>query len=147
MGTSPALPIQGAADSIQIFSGTGINASGNGSTVNLPRPISCIIFELDLTAIATLVGDTLDVVIQTQIDSQLATPNWVDVVHFTQALGNGGAKRFFAKLVAPVAEAMFENGTALAAGSIRNILGDVWRVKYTVGGSAVASFTVHARVL
>lgn len=119
----------------------------NGAATFLPRPRMGMAFELDVTAAAAAVGDTLDVKIQTTLDGSGAT--WVDVVHFTQVLGNGGAKRFYAKLVGGVAEAMYEDHTAsLAAGSIKNHLGDNWRYTYTIvdGGAHGQSFTfsIHA---
>lgn len=95
-------------------------------------------FVLDVTAAATDVGDTLDVYVQTLIGG-----NWVDVVHFTQVLGNGGAKRYFSKIVADLATAEFENGTSLSAAAVRNFLGDAYRVRYAItdAGTANASWT------
>jgi hypothetical protein len=104
----------------------GAIAAGSTTAMQLPGMVSAMAFELDLTAAATDAGDTLDVTVQTLIDGT----NWVDVVHFTQCLGNGGAKRYFAKIAAGLAENMFENGAALAAGSVRHLLGDSWRLKY-----------------
>ena len=48
------------------------------------------VFTLDVTAAATLAGDTLNVYVQHSPDGT----NWDDVVSFTQVLGNGGTKRF-----------------------------------------------------
>ncbi|MBP9863347.1 MAG: hypothetical protein KBD62_35710 [Kofleriaceae bacterium] len=113
-----------------------VTAGVNGNAVTLPVA-PAYAFCLDVTAAATDVGDTLDVYVQTLIGGQ-----WVDVVHFTQVLGNGGAKRFFAKVSAGLAETMFENGTALAAGSVRNLCGDAWRGRYVlVDADADASIT------
>lgn len=96
-------------------------------------------FQLNVTAAATDAGDTLDVFVQTTIDGV----NWIDIAHFTQVLGNGGAKRFIAKVSGELAETMFEVGSALAAGSVRNVLGDQYRVRYDVvdAGTDNASFT------
>jgi hypothetical protein len=52
---------------------------------------------LNLTAAATESNDTLDVYLQKNVGSD-ASPIWTDFVHFTQALGNGGAKQFVAEL-------------------------------------------------
>lgn len=110
----------------------------NEAAVKLSRPANAIVFELDLTAAATDVGDTLDVKIQTKLDGT----NWVDVVAFTQCLGNGGAKRHVAKIMCSTAQAMFETGTALTAGNVRHLIGDEWRVVSTiVDANANASFT------
>lgn len=56
---------------------------------------------LYVTAAATDAGDTLDVMIDTSFDDGLT---WVNIGHFTQVLGNGGAKRYMmAFKCAPVA--------------------------------------------
>ena len=113
-----------------------VTAGANGDAVTLPVA-PAYAFCLDVTTAATDVGDTLDVYVQTLIGGQ-----WVDVVHFTQVLGNGGAKRFFGKVSAGLAETMFENGTALAAGAVRNLCGDAWRARYVlVDADADASVT------
>jgi hypothetical protein len=121
--------------------------SVNDAAVALPRPPNGLLVELDVTAAAAAVGDTLDVFVQTMLDGV----NWVDIVHFTQVLGNGGAKRYFAVLAPNAGQAMFENASALAVSTIRNILGDQYRVRYTIvdGGAHGQSFTfaVWARAL
>ncbi len=105
--------------------------------VRLPRAPNAIIFQLGVTAAATDAADTLDVVVQTKIDGT----NWVDVCWFTQVLGNGGALRHVAKIMANTAEAMFLN-VALTAGNVRHLLGDEWRVRYVqVDADTDASFT------
>jgi len=92
------------------------------------KPITAIAVELDVTAAATDAGDALDVAIQASLDGT----NYVDVIAFTQCVGNGGAKRYFAKIAAATAVTMFENGTALTAGNIRDLWGSLIRVKYAV---------------
>lgn len=108
---------------------TDAGAATNATTaaVNLPGMVNGIAFELDVTAAATDAADTLDVYVQTTLDGT----NYIDVVHFTQCLGNGGAKRHIGKVLAGAAETMFDGSAALAAGSVRALLGDSWRVKYT----------------
>lgn len=105
----------------------------------MEKPVNGVVFMLDLTAAATESGDLLDVYIQTIYDAT----NWVDIVHFTQCAGNGGAKRYYVKVNADVAQAMFENGAALGAGAIRNLIGKQFRVRWTIvdAGTANASFT------
>lgn len=101
-------------------------------------PLTAIAFVLDVTAAATEVGDTLDVYVQTKLDGT----NWVDVVHFTQILGNGSTKRVFAKIEPPTAMTAFENGTALGAAAVRALFGTQWRCRWVVvDGNANASFT------
>lgn len=112
--------------------------STNGNAVRIPEWMHGVAFTLDLTAAATEVGDTLDVTVQTLIDGT----NWLDICHFTQLLGNGGAKRYTGKCYGAAAEAMFEHGSALAAGSVRHLLGDAYRVKYVqVDANSNAAFT------
>lgn len=131
---------KGVQDAVTLLSSTTRTATLSGSAaVRLPRPNRGVGFVLDVTAAATGVGDTLDVFVQTLINGS----TWSDVVHYTQVLGNGGAKRFVAKVTATDTQAMFENSAALAAGSVRNICGDQWRVRADVvdAGGGVQSFT------
>lgn len=125
-------------------------ASGNSQTpqtvsgvnvapVALKDPWNCVQFVLDVTAAATSSGDTLDVTIQTLLGSF-----WVDVVHMTQVLGNGGPIRILAKLANANALAMFSNATALTAGNMRDLIGDQWAVKWSLGGSGSFTFSVTA---
>lgn len=106
--------------------------------VFIPRPSLALPLELNVTAAAAAVGDTLDVKVQTTIDGT----NWTDVCHFTQVLGNGGAVIIYAKLQGDAAQAMYTDG-ALAAGSVRHLFGDQYRVSYTIGdgGAHGQSFT------
>lgn len=102
------------------------------------QPAKSIAFVLDVSAAATDAADTLDVFVQTKLDGT----NWVDVVHFTQVLGNGGAKRFFAKIETDTAVTMFENGTALGAAAVRALFGREWRARWAiVDADADGSFT------
>lgn len=113
-------------------------ADGNGSTVYMPMAQS-FAFVLDQTVAASAVDDTCDVFIQTMLDGT----NWVDVVHFTQTLGNGtDAQRFIAKISAHIATAEFENATALGAAAVRHLMGDAWRARWAiVTGAGTHSFT------
>ncbi len=115
-------------------------ATSTGSTaIRIPDAPNAVGIVLDVTAAATDVGDTLNVFVQTKIDGT----NWVDVYHATEVLGNGGAKRYIAKLTGALAEAEFENGAALAAAAVRNLIGDEWRARWAVvdAGADDASFT------
>jgi len=112
--------------------------STQGDEVRLPGMVNSLMLTLDVTAAATDVGDTLDVTVQTKIDGT----NWLDVAHFAQVLGNGGAVRHIEKVSAGVAFAGFEVGSALGAGAVRDLLGDVWRVSYVqVDGDSNGTFT------
>jgi hypothetical protein len=115
----------------------GAIAAGTGSAVSILGQPRAMAFVLDVTAAATDVGDTLDVKVQCRLDGT----NWVDVCSFTQVLGNGGAKRHIGKINADIAQAMLADA-ALAAGSVRNLQGEVYRVAYAqVDADNNASFT------
>lgn len=133
---------------VTLLASGAVTATSTGTTAvkNLPDHDAAV-FQLDLTAAATDADDTLDVYVQTTIDGT----NWLDIVHFTQALGNGGAKRYIAKVSRSVAETMYETGTALAAGAVRNVLGSQYRVRYAVvdplGSNVSFTFSVNANFL
>lgn len=135
--TSPHRPVTLLASAVRTTTSTGSQA------VPLALPggaaMRGVAFVLNVTAAATEAGDTLDVFVQTQLDGT----NWVDVVAFTQVVGNGSTKRYFAKVVGGVAQDDFENATALTAGSVRNLMGRQWRVRYVVTDASTdnASFT------
>lgn len=93
-------------------------------------------FIVDLTAATSAAADTLDLFVQTKIGSF-----WVDVVHFTQMVGDGGALRYVSKVTAALAEAEFENGAALGAAGVRDLIGDQWRVRYVIVNDTDPSFT------
>ena len=116
---------------------SGAVASTNTAEVAIPRPSQAMILVCDLTAAGTDSIDTLDVKVQTNIGGL-----WVDVAYFTQMLGNGGTKRFAAKLMSQTAFALGDIAAALTAGNVRHLIGDGWRVNYvTVDADADSSFT------
>lgn len=100
-------------------------------------------FLLTVSAAATDAGDTLDVYIQHSMDNG---DTWDDFVHFTQVLGNGGAKKFKAiwnAIMAPETELAAPGDGALAAGVLQGPIGEKLRIKWVVvdAGSANVSFT------
>ena len=127
-------------EQVLLHTATAITATETGSSGRMPNAVAYA-FTLDVTSAATAAGDTLDVEIQTMLDGS----NWTKVVAFTQVLGNGSAKRHIAKIESGEVEAMFEAAAALAAGSVRNLAGDEWRVVATVvnGDTPIFTFTVH----
>lgn len=101
------------------------------------------IFQLLVTAAATDAGDLLDVYIQHSTDEGTT---YDDFVHFTQVLGNGGAKKFIAQWsrdVIPDSEIHTVADAALAAGVIQGPVGGTWRIKWVIveAGTVNASFT------
>ena len=132
---------KGVGDFTVLTSQTGVTSTGNGVAVDLPAPANGLQLQLAVTSAALVVGDTLDVFVQTRLDGV----TWVDVQHFTQALGNGGAKRYTTKLVCNQTVTEFEAGTALAAASHRDLLGDQWLVRWVVAGASPSfTFAVYA---
>lgn len=97
---------------------------------------------LNVTAAAAAAGDTLDVYIDTSIDGGTSI---VNVAHFTQVLGNGGAKKFYATLdPSNPGTAVIAVGSDCAAGVVRpSFFGDWMQVRYTIvdGGAHGQSFT------
>lgn len=140
-------------DAVELLASAARTETGNGSAVeaaslterHVRRPYKGMAFVLDVTAAATEVGDTLDVFVQTKVDGE----NWVDVLAFTQVVGNGGAVRHVGKIIRDVAQAMFEDSAALSAGSVRNLLGNEWRVRWAItdAGSDNASWTFSVKAV
>ena len=126
----------------EILASAARTADGTGDAVVLDG-FEILLFQLDVTAAATAVDDTLDVYVQTLIDGT----NWIDVVHFTQVLGNGGAKRYIAKISASLALTEFEVGTALGAAAVRNLIGSQWRARWAItdADDDNASFTFSVK--
>ncbi len=85
---------------------------------NLLSKFEVATFMLNVISATTEAGDTLDVF----IDLSLDTVTWFNGIHFTQVLGNGGAKIFVAQLTFPTAAVADINVTADgAANSARNL--------------------------
>lgn len=127
-------------DSVTLQAAAVKTATGNGTAVRMPgfaQNVTAFIFELDVTAAATVAADTLDVFVQTKIDGT----NWLDVVHFTQVLGDGGAKRYLLKASSFGNVTGFEAGAALNVNASRHIVGDDWRVRWVVVNDTGPSFT------
>lgn len=92
---------------------------------------------------ATDATDTLDVYVQHSPDGGTT---YDDFVHFTQVLGNGGAKKYIAtwfRDMAPETEMKAPADASLAAGVLQGPIGSTLRVKWVVvdSGNADQSFT------
>lgn len=124
-------------------------ASGTAALDRLPNVslAKAIIFFLDVTAVATDAGDTLDVFVQTLLDGTV----YDDVLHFTQVLGNGGPKKFLGtwlRDVTPESELHAPVDAALAAGVLQGpVAWQTPRLKWTVvdAGAANVSFTFSVK--
>ena len=122
-----------------LASNTVTDTSAGTAAVQLPPILNAVYFLLDVTAQATTSGDTFDCQVQTNIGG-----TWVDVVAFTQVLGNGSARKYMSDAVlAGAAEGQFNPASGLAADAVRNIIGDEWRVTYDITDETTddASFT------
>ncbi|MDD5034126.1 MAG: hypothetical protein PHE55_05155 [Methylococcaceae bacterium] len=100
-------------------------------------------FLLSVTAAATEVDDTLDVYLQHSPDGGT---NYDDFVHFTQVLGNGGAKKLIAEWSGEQAVESELHALAdatLAAGVLQGPKSGTWRLKWVIAdaGGGAASFT------
>lgn len=105
--------------------------------------VSAAILILDVTVAGTLVGDLLDVYVQHSWDDGTS---FDDFVHFTQVLGNGGAKKHLAFWAlygtAPSTPMKAPQDAALAVGVQQGPLGATWRVKWVIAnGGGTHSFT------
>lgn len=132
-----------ASAQITLVSSAARTASGTQAvTIPAPNLYDSAVFLLDVTVAATDVGDTLDVYLQHSPDGT----TWDDFAHFTQVLGNGGAKKFLASWahwVTAESELKAPADGALAAGVLQGPVSSTWRVKWVVvdAGADDASFT------
>jgi len=110
--------------------------------------VDAAVFLLSVSAAATAAGDTLDVYIQQSPDGGTT---WDDFVHFTQVLGNGGAKKYVAswtRSVTPESEMKAPADAGIAAGVLQGAVGNSWRVKWVIVDADTddASFTFSVSV-
>ncbi len=89
-------------------------------------------------------GDTIDVYVETLLICS-GVEVWIDVVHFTQLLGNGLTVYLFDKIVASLDEGNFDNSAALAVDTQRNIMGEKWRCRWVIAG-ATPAFPFQVRI-
>jgi hypothetical protein len=115
-------------------------ATGNGESFEMPTALG-IAGILQTTALATLVGDTCDVYVQTYVGDV-----WTDVIRFTRLLGNGtDAQVHIGKLCPGFAETMYDNSAALAESAIRDIAGLLWRARWVIAGTGSFTFSVKVQ--
>lgn len=107
-------------------------------------PFSHASFVLNVTAAGTDAGDTLDVYVDVSPDDGTT---WLNAIHFTQVLGNGGAKKFVATLntgdLQNDPDAVLDATSDASAGVVRNI-GCFDCIRYrgvVVDGDANGGFT------
>ena len=101
---------------------------------------------LNVTAAATLITDTLDVYIDTSPDGG---STWYNVGHFTQVLGNGGAKKYVMVLNSSNAgtSAVLDVTSDAGAGVTRQYgIADRLRSRSVVSGTGTFTYSVVAFV-
>ena len=140
-----ARPVKSAHE-VVVMQASSVQTATNAGVASVRLPIADAYgFILDVTVDESTVADKLDVFIQTRFDD--GGENWLDVVHFTQHDGNAGAKQYVTKTVKALVQTEFEVGSALAEANVRHLMGDEWRVRWTVlddSGSASYTFSLTA---
>ena len=129
------------ASAAQAAAGT---ATGDG--VTLDQKFTEMVVTLNVTAAATDVADTLDVYVDTSFDGGTT---FVNIGHFTQVLGNGGAKKFVMSFKAnPIAasNSVSATGDQSAGNALQIGFGNVLRYRgVMVDGDANGSFTYEVK--
>lgn len=132
------------SQTITLFSGTE-TASATKAGVVFRETYREALIVLDVTAAATAVGDTLDVFVDTSHDGGTT---WINIAHFTQVLGNGGAKRFACALGPNYSgtEAVVNVASDQSAGNAIGIgISDRLRTRSTIVNSSAPSFTYSVK--
>lgn len=152
----PAVPSHAVAISAQasqritLMPSTVVTVAG---TVNVTSVANLGIYKevqlfCNVTAAATEAGDTLDVYVDASPDNGTT---WINACHFTQVLGNGGAKSFVATLSpsATVGTAVVATTADAASGVVRpSVLTDRLRVRYvTVDATTTGNMSFTVSVL
>jgi hypothetical protein len=94
--------------------------TATGDPVKLFRAFKEMVVQLKVTDAATAAGDTLDVYVDTSFDGGTT---WVNIGHFTQVLGDGGAKTFVMSFcnANPGSSAVVDVSSNANAGATRQI--------------------------
>jgi hypothetical protein len=118
-----------------------------GADYVLDQKYQELVATLNVTVAGTDVGDTLDVYIDTSFDGGTT---YVNLGHFTQVLGNGGAKTFVLviKNDNPGSSAVFNVASDAAAGVTRQIgFGNIVRYRgVMVDANANGGFTYEVKI-
>lgn len=96
-------------------------------------------FLLSVTAAATVAGDTLDVFVDASNDDGVT---FVNIVHFTQVLGNGGAKKEIAWCTVVGGVLVPATSDIPAGDPPRPFVGDRARVRFEAVGTGSFTFKV-----
>jgi len=135
--------------SADIFSSTNgyVIYTNHGLNINTGKNYSELVATLDVTAAATDSADTLDVYLDTSFDGGVT---FVNIGHFTQVLGNGGAKRYIMSFKSnPITSSNSVSATADQAASAALQIGFGSRFRYRavmVDANANGSFTFSLKM-
>ena len=117
---------------------SGTNTLGTPAVV----PFKFGVFLLNVTAAATVVGDTLSVYLDVLLPTA-AGDSWMNAARFTTVVGNGGAKKY-AVVIDPTTPgtSVFDVSADASAGAQRPYLyGAAVRGRYSIVSSSAPSFT------
>lgn len=135
----------GEAITLHASAAAGATAGTNDTAVYIGGERVVYQFILDVTAAATDVTDTLDVYIDWSFDNS----KWLNGGHFTQVLGNGGAKSFYMSFGPSATDTTVTDATSdAAAGAVRpGMFGAYVRTRYVIvdPGAGAASFTFSVK--
>ncbi len=137
-------------DNVELLAPTTVAVAGAnvaGPTARLAHNgFKAMLVLLKLTDAQTDADDTLDVFIDVSIDDGAV---WVNMIHFTQILGNGAnVLNLAAVAILDIASDQFDATADLAASGVRAFLGKTMRVRHTVvdptGANVSFTFSVVA---
>lgn len=140
---------QGLARTVPLLASTVVAGAASVSATAVAGLAGYLrgLFVLDVTAAGTDSNDTLDVYVDVSLDGV----TWLNALHFTQVLGNGGATKRYAVLNHAAAAGTSDAAVATDAssGAVRPYLwGAQYRARYVVvdptGANAGFTFSVTA---
>ena len=133
--------VNGELLTLKASSALGVTLGTNGTVFYVGGERHRFGIVLAVTAAQTEITDLLNVYVDVSPDNV----TWLNAVHFTQVLGNGGAVSFFAVLDPSNPPATVTDTTAdAAAGVVRpSLFGAYMRARWVIfdGGGAAVSFT------
>lgn len=132
-----------AGEAITLLASTTseVTTGVNGTAVYIGGERGRYLFLLNVTAAATAAGDTLNV----YVDWSLDNTTWINGGHFTECVGDGGAKKYY-MVFDPSAPgtSVIDATSDAASGAVRPALfGPYVRTRYVVvdGGGHAESYT------
>ena len=122
---------------VVLASQTATATNAGTAAVQLPPIASGVYFLLDVTNADTAGGDLLLTSVQTSLDG-----TWIDVVTFTTVLGTTAPRKYLSdKVQADAVQAQINPAAVLGADLVQHIIGDEWRVRWTIIDNTTPTFT------